>query len=97
MLIALDIGNNHITIGGFDDDCIRFGAAIATNPKQTGEEYACLIQNVLALYHADQTPITGAAICSVVPGMAYILHQAASFLTDGSSLGWRRCKNRAQH
>lgn len=83
MLIALDIGNNHITIGGFEEEHIRFVAAIATNPKQTGAEYACLMQNVLALYHADQTPITGAAICSVVPGMADILHQAANFLTDG--------------
>lgn len=86
MLIALDIGNNHVTIGGFDGEDICFVAAIATNPKQTGEEYACLIRNVLALYQKDQTPITGAAICSVVPGMAHILHQAISFLTDGPIL-----------
>lgn len=86
MLIALDIGNNHVTIGGFDGADICFVAAIAANPKQTREEYACLIQNVLALYHADQTPITGAAICSVVPGMAHILHQAIAFLTDGPIL-----------
>ena len=26
MLIALDIGNNHVTIGGFDGDDIRFVA-----------------------------------------------------------------------
>ena len=51
--------------------------------NRRGREYAYLMQNVLALYHADQTPITGAAICSVVPGMADILHQAANFLTDG--------------
>ncbi len=86
MLIALDIGNNHVTIGGFDGDDIRFVAAIAANPKQTGEEYACLMQNVFALHHADQTPITGAAICSVVPGMAHILHKAVAFLTDGPIL-----------
>lgn len=86
MLIALDIGNNHVTIGGFDGDDIRFVAAIATDPKRTGEEYACLMQNVLALHHADKTPITGAAICSVVPDMADIMHNAVAFLTDGPIL-----------
>ena len=38
MLIALDIGNHHVTIGGFDGDDIRFVASIATDRKQTGEE-----------------------------------------------------------
>lgn len=86
MLIALDIGNNHVTIGGFDGDGIRFVASIATDRKQTGEEYACTLKNVLALYHADHLSITGAAICSVVPGMALILSQALRFLTDGPVL-----------
>lgn len=86
MLIALDIGNHHVTIGGFDGDDIRFVASIATDRKQTREEYACTLQNVLALYHAEDLPITGASICSVVPGMAYTLSRALGFLTDGPIL-----------
>ena len=86
MLIALDIGNHHVTIGGFDGDDMRFVASIATDRKQTGEEYACTLKNVLALYHAAQASITGASICSVVPGMAYTLSRALSFLTDGPIL-----------
>lgn len=86
MLIALDIGNNHVTIGGFDGDDIRFVASIATDRKQTGEEYACTLKNVLALHHADSLPVTGAAICSVVPGMAHTMARALRFLTDGPVL-----------
>lgn len=86
MLIALDIGNNHITIGGFDADDIQFVAAIAANRKQTGEEYACILKNVLALYGKETCPITGAAICSVVPDMAHTLYRALTFLTDGPVL-----------
>lgn len=86
MLIALDIGNNHITVGGFDGDDIRFVAAIATAPKQTGEEYACILKNVLALYQVDDQPIIGASICSVVPGMAHTMERALRFLTRGPIL-----------
>ena len=39
MLIALNIGNNHISFGGFDGDDLTFVASIATDEKQTGEQY----------------------------------------------------------
>lgn len=82
MLIALDIGNNHVTIGGFDGDDIRFVAAIATDEKQTGEQYACALKDVFALYGAAGEPITGAALCSVVPGLTPVMQRALRFLTD---------------
>ena len=86
MLIALDIGNNHVTIGGFDGDDIRFVAAIAADERQTGEQYACALKNVFALYGAEREPITGAALCSVVPGLTPIMQRALRFLTDGPIL-----------
>lgn len=86
MLIVLDIGNNHVTIGGFDGDDIRFVAAIATDEKQTGEQYACALRDVFALYGVDGVPITGVSLCSVVPGLTPVMQRAVRFLTDSSIL-----------
>lgn len=82
MLIALDIGNSHVTIGGFHGDDILFVASMATDDRQTGEQYACGLKNIFELHGVAAEPIDGAVLSSVVPSMIPILQRALSFLTD---------------
>ena len=77
MLIALDIGINHVTIGGFDGDDIRFVAAIAADERQTGEQYACALKNVFALYGA------AAMIDGLIDRYAEALGQTPTVLLTG--------------
>lgn len=80
MLIALDAGNSHVKIGGFDGDALIFTASIATDIRKTGEQFACELQNVCALFGAAQARMDGAVLGSVVPAMTPILQRALDLL-----------------
>ncbi len=81
MLLTLDIGNSHVSIGGFCGDDILFVASMATDGRQTGEQYACNLRSILSLYRAETQPIEGVVLSSVVPAMIPILQRAVSFLS----------------
>ena len=40
MVLAIDIGNTHITLGGFYGDELRFVARMSTDTQNTEHEYA---------------------------------------------------------
>ncbi len=80
MLLALDIGNSHIKIGVFCADQLQYVASIATDERQTREQYACMLQSVLALGKVDATQITDCILCSVVPAVTAIVQQALQLL-----------------
>ena len=44
MLLAIDIGNSNIVIGGIDGDDIRFEARIATDRIKTSDQYGVEIK-----------------------------------------------------
>ena len=46
MVLAVEIGNTHISLGGFDGDDCKFVAPIATAPKRTGVEIAWELKGV---------------------------------------------------
>ena len=50
MLIAIDIGNTNIVIGGIQGDAIQFEARIATDRIKTSDQYGVEIKNILALF-----------------------------------------------
>lgn len=80
MLIALDIGNSHISFGGFDGDDLRFVASIATDERQTGEQYACLLRSVFSLHRVKPSDIEGVVMSSVVPAVTPVLQAAFRLL-----------------
>ena len=80
MLIALDIGNSHISFGGFDGDDLKFVASIATDERQTGEQYACLIRSVFSLHRVEPSDIEGVVMSSVVPAVTPVLQAAFRLL-----------------
>lgn len=80
MLIAINAGNSHMLLGGYEEDVQVFAASIATETKQTGDFYACSLQQVFALHGVDTKQITGAIISSVVPAMTAVLQYALHLL-----------------
>ncbi len=82
MLLAVDIGNTNITLGAFDGDSLLFTARLATEPRNTDDQYAVEIKSVLSLYNVELEEIEDAIISSVVPLVASSICNAISKLFD---------------
>lgn len=67
MLLAIDIGNSNIVIGGIEDDQIVFEARIATDYIKTSDQYGVEIKNILDLFSVSTCSIHDCIISSVVP------------------------------
>lgn len=76
MILAIDIGNTNIVLGGFTGDTLSFVARIATNASKTEDEYATKIGSVLRLHGIDKATVQGAIIASVVPPLNSVMKQA---------------------
>lgn len=80
MLIAVNAGNSHILLGGYENQLQQFTASVATEPHQTGQYYACILQQLFTLYAVEREHIHGAILSSVVPAMAPVLTDALRLL-----------------
>ena len=67
MLLAIDIGNTNILIGGIKDDEIIFKARIATDRTRTSDQYGVEIKNMIEAFGAKISDISDCIISSVVP------------------------------
>lgn len=67
MLLAIDIGNTNIVLGGLREDRIVFEARMATDNLKTSDQYGVEIKNILALFGVEPGEITDCIISSVVP------------------------------
>ncbi|MEG2350629.1 MAG: type III pantothenate kinase, partial [Hungatella sp.] len=67
MILALDMGNTNIVVGGIDDERTYFVERITTNAEKTDLEYAVSIKNILEIHQIERTQIEGAILASVVP------------------------------
>lgn len=67
MLLAIDIGNTNIVIGGIKDNQIVFEARIATDRSKTSDQYAVDIKDILSLFDVKAENIQDCIISSVVP------------------------------
>ena len=77
MILAIDIGNTNIVLGGFrEDDSLGFVARIATDATKTEDEYASKIRSILFLHGVEKTELTGAVISSVVPALNSVFVRA---------------------
>lgn len=79
MVLAIDIGNTNIVVGGFLEDELQFVLRIATDVLKTEDEYASKIMSVLSAHEVKKSDITGCIISSVVPPLTNILKKAISF------------------
>ncbi len=76
MILAVDIGNSSITIGGVSADKIEFIEHISTEKSRTALEYAVSIRSVLDLNNSSAVDIDGAIISSVVPQLTAVVKLA---------------------
>lgn len=67
MILAVDIGNTHIVLGGVSEEKILFISRLATEKTKTGDQHGIEIKNVLEFYNIDVKKIKGSIISSVVP------------------------------
>ena len=67
MLLAIDIGNTNITMGGIRNDEILFTARIATDRNRTSDQYGVEIKNMLEVFGVRTDDISDCIISSVVP------------------------------
>lgn len=81
MVLAIDIGNTNIVVGGFENDEIQFIERISTNKSSTALEYTVLIKTVLELNGLKDKPLEGGIISSVVPSVTNLLKSAVEKLT----------------
>ena len=65
MVLAIDVGNTNIVLGGFEDEEILFRERISTNHTATVLEYASMIKTALEMYDISPKSVTGAIISSV--------------------------------
>ena len=80
MILAVDIGNTNIVLGGFVGEDLTFVARIATDVSKTEDEYASKIKSILALHGVEKKEITGAIISSVVPPLNTAMKKAISYV-----------------
>ena len=64
MILAIDIGNSNVVIGGFENDRIEFTARVATDARRTEEQYAVEIHQILHLYGYSAGEMEGSIISS---------------------------------
>ena len=73
MLLTIDIGNTHITIGVFDGEEVAATFRIMTKKPRTSDEYGMLICGLLERNGVKAEQITDVIIASVVPNVMYSL------------------------
>lgn len=80
MILAIDIGNTSIALGGFEGDELCFVARLATDSTKTEDEYASKILNILNLHGVRRENVDGAIISSVVPPLNAIMKNAIDLI-----------------
>lgn len=86
MLLAIDIGNTNITVGGFRGDDLCFTARAATDRSLTADQYAVLLRSLIELKCPDSGDIDSGIISSVVPPLTNIIAGAVKTLWNVDAL-----------
>lgn len=80
MLLAIDVGNSNIVLGGYEKEQLKFVSRFRTDSLRTEFEYAVLIKNTLELYQYKPEDISGGIISSVVPPLSNVLKKAVKLI-----------------
>lgn len=86
MILAVDIGNSNIVLGGMDGGKLVFEARLRTNATKTSDEYCIDIMKILEVYGVKHCDIEGAIIASVVPQVLNSVKTAIKKLTGKNAL-----------
>ena len=81
MILAIDVGNSNIVLGGIDNEKIYFTVRLSTDRFKSNDEYAVLIKNLIELNGYDPADMEGSIISTVVPALATTLRLALEKIT----------------
>ncbi len=81
MILAIDVGNTNIVLGGIQGGRQVFSARCASDRNKTEDEYALTIQGILAMHGVKPEDIEGGILSSVVPYLRTVLPRAIRLLT----------------
>ena len=81
MILAVDMGNSNIVVGGLDDQSTYFEERITTDDRKTSLEYAIMLKNILEIHKVKRSDIEGSIISSVVPPLNAPLSSAVKKIT----------------
>ena len=76
MILAVDVGNSNITLGGFLNGELAFSARISTDSGATADDYAARIVSTLELYRVGRDAFSGSIIGSVAPQLNSVIRHA---------------------
>lgn len=77
MILAIDIGNTNIVVGGIDNKKVLFVERLSTIRTKTELEYAIDLKNIMDLHDMCLDIIEGGIISSVVPQITKAVELAA--------------------
>jgi len=86
MVLAIDIGNTNIVLGGFEEDTLKFVLRISTNPSKTEDEYASKIRSILSIHDVLPSCVDGAIVSSVVPPLNPVIKKALKLVYNVDAL-----------
>lgn len=81
MILAIDIGNTNIVLGGIERSEILFEARMATDASKTSDQYHLELRSMLGLFDVDIKRLEGVIISSVVPQVLNSMHTAVIKMT----------------
>lgn len=81
MILAIDMGNSNIVVGGIDEQKTYFEERITTDDRKTSLEYAIMLKNILEIHKVKRSDIEGSIISSVVPPLNAPLSSAVKKIT----------------
>ena len=81
MILAIDVGNSNIVLGGIDNEKIYFTVRLSTDRFKSNDEYAVLIKNLIELNGYDPADMEGSIISTVVTALATTLRLALEKIT----------------
>lgn len=86
MILAVDIGNTNIVLGGYEDGALRFSARLATETRLEADQYALQLRGILDLYGVGAAHVTDAILSSVVPPLTGTMARALRIVTDAEAI-----------
>ena len=86
MILAIDIGNSNIVIGGVECDEIVFEARLRTETTKTSDQYCVDLKILLDVYGISREQIEGSIIASVVPQVLNSMQTAVKKLIGKQSM-----------
>ncbi len=82
MVLAIDVGNSNIVLGGYEDDMLCFCARLSTSHHMEADQYAVQLAGIFSLYNVSAMAIEGIVISSVVPRITGRIVQAVAHFSN---------------